>query len=223
MSGLEDRRKAWRDRQDRLGNQIRSVLFKGLPKPANCAIHLWHVLFILRQLPPGAIRVLDVGCGYGRIAKALAKFKPRLSFQGVEFCEGFARAFQRDLGPCYPGPLQSFQAEESFDVILLVTVLMYLDRGELERECARLWDWLKPGGRLICIEPAVEHRLLFQSITGKKDAKPTGGDVLSFHLSDLIQLFEGLPGARIRKRESMRFVPLLRQSALHHAVAVERT
>lgn len=38
-----------------------------------------HLPWVLRRLPPGATRALDVGCGTGNLARALARVVPEVT------------------------------------------------------------------------------------------------------------------------------------------------
>jgi SAM-dependent methyltransferase len=106
----------------------------------------WHRAFVFRrrtrvlaellvaQIPPRA-SVLDIGCGDGTIGSLIAKARPDISIQGVEFlarpeCKIECRAFD---GISLPFP------DSSFDVCLFVDVLHHTeDPGVLLREAARV-------------------------------------------------------------------------------------
>lgn len=93
-------------------------------------IGTWHRTFVFerrtrvlaemlaKQIPQGA-SVLDIGCGDGTIASLIARLRPDISIQGVEFlvrpeCKIECRAFD---GTSLPFP------DGSFDVCLFVDVL----------------------------------------------------------------------------------------------------
>jgi SAM-dependent methyltransferase len=89
---------------------------------------------LVAQIPPRA-SVLDIGCGDGTIGSLIAKVRPDISIQGVEFlarpeCKIECRAFD---GTSLPFP------DSSFEVCLLVDVLHHTeDPGVLLREAARV-------------------------------------------------------------------------------------
>jgi SAM-dependent methyltransferase len=86
------------------------------------------------QIPPRA-SVLDIGCGDGTIGSLIAKLRPDVSIQGVEFllrpeCKIACRAFD---GSSLPFP------DSSFDVCLFVDVLHHTqDPAVLLHEAVRI-------------------------------------------------------------------------------------
>lgn len=212
-------RKAWDERSIRLGNRKKAVLFKRFPSLLNNLIHKRHLRFILGQLPrlPGTL--LDAGCGYGRLSLEIKGVYPEIAFQGVDFCEVFARAYERSIGPCFCGPIEAFATRQKFDVILAVTLLMYLDPPGRTATVKRLWEMLEPGGVMISIEPAVEFNLMLSRITGKTSADPTGGDVGYFTAAECQSHFSGIP-----QIDSMVAEPIglfgERIIRVHHALSV---
>jgi len=106
----------------------------------------WHRAFVFQrrtrvlaemlaaQIPAGA-SVLDIGCGDGAIGSLIARLRPDISIQGVEFlvrpgCKIACRAFDGNSLPFQDG---------SFDVCLFVDVLHHTqDPSVLLREAARV-------------------------------------------------------------------------------------
>jgi trans-aconitate methyltransferase len=211
----------WTERANSAGMTQRAVLFKRLPGWMNGYIHRQHVQFILKNWPTDASSVLDIGCGYGRIADAIRERHPRTRFQGVDLCPAFAREYEHKYGQCHTGPVQSFEPHDRYDVILFVTVLMYLDPSEQIAALKRIADALQPDGVAICIEPAVEIQETFRSLTGRNDASPTGGFIHYFRKSELRSLLHtsGLSSTMARQ---IRLVPGVRRTALHHLIAAKR-
>src|SRR5262245_12638298 len=72
-----DRRAAeryWGAERPRLGDELRIVLSAGEPQWVNAAYHTWETTLLGRHLRPRpGRRILDVGCGLGRIAAPLAR------------------------------------------------------------------------------------------------------------------------------------------------------
>jgi len=109
-------------------------------------ISRWHHAFVFQrrtrvlakllaaQIPQGA-SVLDIGCGDGTIASRIAKLRPDISIQGVEFlvrpeCKIECRPFD---GLTLPYP------DASFDLCLFVDVLHHTqDPAILLREAVRV-------------------------------------------------------------------------------------
>ena len=218
----QDIRRAWEDRQQHLGNNHRSVLFKNLPSWMNESLHRRHSNFILANLPQKMISMLDVGCGYGRLSREVQRCRHELEIYGVELCEAFAKQFEGEFSGCFHGSMQDYRADRQFDVVLLVTVLMYSNRSDLSEVLSRLWDALAVGGRLICIEPSNNFLVRWRRKADSERLRPTGGDVLYFRAGELRQLFEMLPGAHIAAQRHFGLLPGLLFPEIHHGIVVEK-
>lgn len=215
-------KKEWDQRSERLGSTQRAVLFKRFPGWLNQSIHRRHVRFVVDHAPQEPSRVLDVGCGYGRISIELANLFPHADFQGIDLSTEFARHYEQHIGPCFNGPVQDYRPNETYDLILIVTTLMYLDRQEHRDVLQRLWSCLVPGGRIVCIEPASELFILWRRITGKASASPTGGTVEHFLRGQLVEKFEHFGQRRILDSRSVNLIPYINATAVHHCVAVQK-
>ncbi|HSG97869.1 MAG TPA: class I SAM-dependent methyltransferase [Woeseiaceae bacterium] len=215
-------KKEWDQRSARLGSTQRAVLFKRFPGWLNQSIHRRHVRFIADNCPSGVSRVLDVGCGYGRISIELAERFPEASFLGVDLSTEFARHYEQNVGPCFNGPIQEFHSDDTYDLILIVTTLMYLSAEEHVEVLKRLWSSLAPGGRILCVEPASELFIMWRRLTGKASASPTGGTVEHFLRQQLVDKFAHLDGRRVVGTRSVNLLPYIGATAVHHCVAVER-
>jgi SAM-dependent methyltransferase len=212
----------WDKRSKRLGSTQRAVLFKRFPGCLNQLIHRRHVDFVVRNCPEHVASVLDVGCGYGRLSVELARRTPQIRFQGVDLCTEFAMEYERQLGACFDGPIQEFRSDDQFELVLIVTTLMYLDETEHRQVLQRIWQLLPPGGRIICIEPASELFLLWRQLTGRESASPTGGSVEHFTLSRLLDTFSCLKNGRLVDTFSVRLFPFIKATAVHHGIAIEK-
>jgi len=215
-------KKEWDDREKRLGQTKRAVLFKRFPAWLNNHIHKQHVRFVVQNIPQHANQLLDVGCGYGRISKEIKHHHPLLSFTGIELCTEFAAAYEREIGPCFNGAIQDFQPNKHYDVIIIVTLLMYLDGEEHQAIINKLWSILAPGGMMICIEPAIEFLNLWRRLTRTQFASPTGGSVYHFTQPELQGLFTQFDDAELKNSMSVHLLPFLRSTILHHGVAVSK-
>jgi SAM-dependent methyltransferase len=97
----------------------------------------------LAEVIPRAARVLDVGCGDGRVAKLIGESRPDLSLEGIDVL----------VRPNCLIPVKRFdgrrigEPDGSFDVVMFVDVLHHADDPEvLLREAARV------AGRAIVIK-----------------------------------------------------------------------
>jgi 2-polyprenyl-3-methyl-5-hydroxy-6-metoxy-1,4-benzoquinol methylase len=219
---INELKKEWEERSERLGLTQRAVLFKRFPDWLNQSIHRRHARFVIENCGPDAAQVLDVGCGYGRISLELAAQFPALRFHGVDLCKEFADEYERSFGRCFNGPVQDFRSDERFDLILIVTTLMYLTVEEQGEVLQRLWSMLESKGRIVCIEPASELFMLWRSLTGRESASPTGGTVQHFLRQQLESKFSSLEGSRVVARRSITILPYVSATAVHHCVAIEK-
>jgi SAM-dependent methyltransferase len=220
---LEASARAWEERQRSLGCTPRAVLFKGFPDRLNAWLHRRQVRFLLEHLPPGRARILDVGCGWGRIALEVKRARPDAAIEGVEFCAAFADAFEQRIGRCHRVPIQEFRPETGYDAILIVTLLMYLGEADRSRVLAALWQSLRPGGRLLCIEPAAEIAELERRLLRRRAPADATSGIRRFRAGELAAILRSLPGASLRSGESIRLLPGIGSSALHHCLAAEKS
>jgi len=218
----EQLKREWDQRSERLGSTQRAVLFKRFPDWLNQSIHRRHVRFIVDNCPTPVSRVLDVGCGYGRISLELAERFPNARFRGVDLSEEFARHYEQHVGPCFNGAIQDFPIDETYDLVLIVTTLMYLNTDEHVTVLQRLWSSLAPGGRIVCIEPASELFIMWRRLTGTSSASPTGGTVEHFLIDELAGKFAHLAGVKMVATRSVNLLPYIGGTAVHHCVAVEK-
>jgi SAM-dependent methyltransferase len=99
--------------------------------------------------------MLDVGCGYGRLSMAIIERFPDVDLTGVDISENYVSLYKKNTSqPAFVGAIENFPAElGTFDWIICITVLMYVDDENLGRAIDHLFLHLKPGGKLILIEP----------------------------------------------------------------------
>ena len=155
----------WDLRSKRFGATLRSVLFKGLPDVVNEHLHHWHEKVVLRWIEEKEdLKILDVGCGYGRLSIPIINKFPGVDITGLDISENYVRLYKENTHrPAFVGALEHIPAGlGTFDDIICVTVLMYLDDERLKKAISQLFLHLKQEGKLIIIEP---HRsgILFQT------------------------------------------------------------
>ena len=152
-------RRAWETRSRLWGATLRSVLLKGAPEVLNEHLHRWQRDFVLRAARrvkcETSLRVLDVGCGYGRISEAILEHHPGATITGVDLAQPYVDLFQQRTGQRgIVGNVESLPEDlGSFDFIVCVTVLMYVGKSDIDPTLRKLLEGLAPGGIMAIIEP----------------------------------------------------------------------
>ena len=146
---------SWDARSQFFGDSIQGVLFKNLPEVVNRHIHNWHVHCIfsfLKNNPPD--KLLDVGCGYGRLSFPLKERFPSVQTVGLDVSAHYVELYRRNLKqPAFTCSLEQLPPDLGlFDCLLVVTVFMYLPKQNLEDALDGLLKHLKNGGKLIVID-----------------------------------------------------------------------
>ncbi|MCW8877226.1 MAG: class I SAM-dependent methyltransferase [Kangiellaceae bacterium] len=209
----------WDERARSLGPTKKAVLFKRFPNWLNNKIHNAHIDFILSNVSTRLeTNILDVGCGYGRVSLEIQNQNPHVSIEGVELSSEFSQNYRQMIGPCFCGSIQDYSPVKSFDHIIAVTILMYIDKNKLGLTVDKLLSMLKPNGTLICIEPAIEFQLIWRKLTKRKNASATGGDVTYFNKADLENTLTNQ--FKSVKYQPIKLAPFL--PPVHHAFSIKR-
>lgn len=110
-----------------------------------------------RRLVPLSARILDYGCGYGRICRQLAD----AGFQDILGIDSSSRMIERarrenpDIQFASPG---GTLPRASFDAVLLFSVLTCIPEDSRQRELvAEIHDLLRPGGLLYVSDLLVQE------------------------------------------------------------------
>jgi len=162
----------WQRRQQEHGNAPRAVLMKGLHPLVNASIDAWHrdvLRAVLRSdaAPPPGSCVLDLGCGFGRLADEVTK-AGRTPI-GIDFTSGFCSGFAAAHGIAVCGDQTALPfADGAFDAAYSVTSLMYLKGEAVRRALAELDRCLAPGGLLLVLEPCLEFNELVRALLPRK-------------------------------------------------------
>jgi SAM-dependent methyltransferase len=168
MKGMAERSASdWEDRARSFGTDPRAVLFKSFSPALNRYLHDWHAAELERVIDglagAATLCVLDVGCGYGRLSREVRRAAPRARLVGLDVSATFAGLYARETGgePVVSDldglPLQAGR----FDLILLVTTLMYLHPRARQRLVTECLAALAPEGRMLIIENSRHGRWIY--------------------------------------------------------------
>ena len=110
----------------------------------------WYHRLLIRAVPPGTGRVLDVGCGAGALSRRLAARADRVD--AVDRDPVMAAAARRDA----PANLRVLEADVlavdlpagGYDAVVSLSVLHHLPTAPA---LERMAGWLRPGGRLVVV------------------------------------------------------------------------
>jgi 2-polyprenyl-3-methyl-5-hydroxy-6-metoxy-1,4-benzoquinol methylase len=105
----------------------------------------------------GANVVLDLGCGAGMVGKRLLETKRASSVTGVEIYKPAADEASKWYDRVHQGDIEQMELEydSCFDYVICADILEHL--RDPKKVVARIGDWLKPGGKLICSVPNVRN------------------------------------------------------------------
>ncbi|MGY1813626.1 class I SAM-dependent methyltransferase [Blastococcus sp. SYSU D00820] len=152
----------------------------------------WYHRLLLRAVPEGAGRVLDVGCGAGDLAAALARRVPQVD--AVDRSPEMVEAARRRVPPqvtLHRADVTTLDLPAgAFDAVVSMAVLHHLT---LETALPRMAGWLRPGGVLAAVAlprvdlprdlpvelaAAAAHHLLGAGLAG---LRAVGGPALLAH------------------------------------------
>lgn len=201
----------WNHRARLLGDTFSSVMDQSFPKVINHVIHSIHRREVLAALPAKAKRVLDIGCGWGRIAAELVKQR-QVEVEGIDLSAHFVALFNRRMkgkGHAAVADMRRIPfAKNSFDFVYCLVSLMYLSSTANQKKgISEMLRVLKSGGRLLLIEPnywgvqivrlgglvPFVYRTLL-----RKPKVETGG--MAFRLDNLRRIIEECGGRVIQTR-----------------------
>lgn len=147
---------------------------------------------LLPRLAPRS-RVLDLGCGYGRIGSAIRQQRPDIDLFGADLALIYCALFRQRLAApvVYADLSRPPFGTGTFDALVAVTSLMYQPaecRAQLPTMIARL---LRPGGWALLVDPAREFMDLAARLKPSSRAASTGGT--GFTLAEYRAIADGQP------------------------------
>ena len=162
----------WDARAQAHGSSPRAVLLKGLPASVNHTIDMWHrdvLRKALADVQHGSSPILDLGCGYGRLASE-AYAMGIGPVVGVDYAPSFCRLFPQEFGGAVCASLKALPfATDAFSNAYVVTSLMYLQTKDAHNALLSLEKCLEPGARVLILEPGAEfHRIVRLALNSKR-------------------------------------------------------
>lgn len=149
---------AWGQRSKLFADDQRSVMDQSFPKVINDHVGKIHLQEVLAGVNASMSKILDIGCGYGRVAEDLVKLHPHVFIYGIDIASTFVRLFNQRLkkrGKALVGDMRKLPFEDNyFDYIFVVASFMYLeDEKDQEKGMAEILRVLKKGSKVLFIEP----------------------------------------------------------------------
>lgn len=148
----------WEKRSREYGTRIEGVLPKSLPKLVNEYLDRWMYEQIKNVVPSSqAVKILDLGCGYGRLSQKLLRDFSKCQTFGIDVSQNYVEVYNKNLSPrgkAIKGDIRKPPFPNNyFDIVFMVTTLMYITKKQgQERAMKELFRVLKPGGSFVIIE-----------------------------------------------------------------------
>lgn len=149
----------WQERSKKYGRRIEGVLPKSFPRFVNNYLDRWMYAQVKSEIRNPKSEILDLGCGYGRLAKKILHDFPESRVIGVDISQYYVNLFNQELSPrgkAIKGDIRKLPFKDSsFDTVIMVTTLMYLrESRDQEKAAEELFRTLRTGGRFVIIERA---------------------------------------------------------------------
>lgn len=199
LHGDKQLREEWERRAATHQNDSRGVLFGGLPSEVNAAIGAWHSALVEKHILPALAEgayVLDLAAGYGRLSNVVRTARADVILVGIDLSLTYNHLYQKNIGSAVCGDMRSLPfAEATFDRIVAVTGLMYLDSTEYEQATTQIVARLKPGGLALFVDPGAEMIRLLRKLRPSLAQGGTGGEGFGAH--EYPHLFRSIPNCTI--------------------------
>lgn len=148
----------WEKRSQDYGEKIEGVMLKSLPREVNVYLHNWMKKQVFCAMDKKQkLKVLDIGCGYGRLSKEILENFPKSKTVGVDVSQTFVNIYNKNLKPkgkAMVGDIKNLPfGNDMFDVVIIVTTFLYVIGKKEQEKCLRkIFDIVKPGGTFVIID-----------------------------------------------------------------------
>lgn len=148
----------WEKRSKSYGRSLEGVMSKSFPRPLNEFLDQWMYDCVKEIIPKNKkLKILDVGCGYGRLSKRLLDDFKDVHTIGVDIAQGYVDLYNEDLNPrgkAFVADIAKLPfPNKSFDRVFVVTTLMYVTtRIDQQSAMKEIFRVLRKGGKIVIIE-----------------------------------------------------------------------
>jgi 2-polyprenyl-3-methyl-5-hydroxy-6-metoxy-1,4-benzoquinol methylase len=135
----------------------------------NAEYYLQEKRFMFHLFPKGPNKVLDLGCGAGRVGKMLLDSGRAVEVVGVEIFALAAAEARKHYKCVHVGDVEGMTLDyhDCFDVVICGDVLEHLK--EPEKVVKEIYRWLKPGGLIVCCVPNIRYWRISRNLILKGD------------------------------------------------------
>lgn len=165
-TGRDDIRKYWDERASNSSGERSSTTDDVYLREVEISA---TIRMLKERIPPGSVRLLDVGCGDGYSTLRIAQAFSGLTFLGIDYSEGMIRIARQRLESqpelaargCFSlgdvTDLAQVCKDATFDLVLSDRCLINLDSIEHQRDAiAQIAQHARPGAVYLAIENFVE-------------------------------------------------------------------
>lgn len=199
-------KKVWEKRSRKYKGQIEGVLSKSFPRNINMYLDEWMFEQVKKEiLSKGKFngKILDLGCGYGRLSRHILKYFPESKTYGVDISKTYVDLYNKNLSPRGKAITANIKRlpykNNFFDASIMVTTLMYMTgRNDQEQVISEMIRVLKKGGVFIIIErnpigqKIVTGAGLVEKIRGRKNKEIEAVGFYPSYISGLLNKKGGL-------------------------------
>lgn len=191
--------KFWEERSIKYNDQIEGVLPKSFPRDVNLYLDSWMYEKIKSEIKTlKQKKILDLGCGYGRISEKILKEFPKSELRGVDISGHYVSVYNKKLHPRGKAEIGDIRKlsfkDSSFDLVFMVTTLMYISEAkDQEKVINEIFRVLKKDGKFVIIERnLIAHNLvtlfgLIEKIRGKTNKEIPAVSINSRELTRIIE------------------------------------